>query len=107
MLQLDNEQVKNLCRTVRKPGGGGEGHQIAEMVMTRLQLLVYYVKHLDHTDRLRFMAIDAEHVDTNTLISFKDQKKLEKDWQKSNPEHKREGLHPWTTTRRRSLLTKP
>ena len=87
LLELDDEQVENLCKTVRKPGGGEEGHQIPEMAMTRLQLLVYYAKHLDRTDRLRFTAIDAGHVDLHTLTSFKDQKKLEKDWHKQNPEH--------------------
>ena len=50
LLELDNEQVENLCKTVRKPGGGEEGHQIPEMALTRLQLLVYYAKHLDRTD---------------------------------------------------------
>ena len=62
LLQLDDEQVENFCRTVSKPGGGGEGHQIPKMAVTCLQLLVYYVKHLDRTDRLRFMSILAGNV---------------------------------------------
>ena len=84
LLKLDDEQeVENLCKTVFKQGGGEEGHQIPEMAMTRLQLLVYYAKHLDRTDRLRFMSIDTEHINLHMLTSFKDQKKLEKDRHKS------------------------
>ena len=93
LLQLDDEQIENLCKMVRKPGGGGEGHQIPEMAVTRFQLLVYYVKHLDRTDRLWFMSIDADHITLHVLTSFKDQKKLEKDWLKQNPEHKLEAIH--------------
>ena len=93
LIELDDEQVESLCKTVRKPGGGEEGHQIPEMAMTRLQLLVYYAKHLDRTDRLRFTTIDADHINLHTLTAFKDQKKHEKDWHKQNPQHKLEAMH--------------
>ena len=49
--ELDDDAVDNLCRTVRKPGGGEDGHQIPEMAVTRLQLLVFYAKHLDRIQR--------------------------------------------------------
>ena len=89
-VELDDEQVENLCRTVRKPGGGTEGHQIAEMARTRLQLLVFYVKHLDRVDRLRFT--NLEYLDIGMLNAFKDQKRLEREWHKTNPEHKHEAM---------------
>ena len=49
LLELDDDLVSNLCKTVRKLGGGDPGHQIPEIAVTRLQLLVFYVKHLDRT----------------------------------------------------------
>ena len=96
LLELDDDQVENLCKTVRKPGGGDGGHQIPEMAVARLQLLVFYVKHLDRSDRFRFT--DLAHVDLAKLNKFKDQKKLEKDWLKQNPEHKLEAMQLDTQT---------
>ena len=49
LLKLDDNLVSYLCKTVRKPGGGDAGHQIPEMAVTQLQLLVFYAKHLDRT----------------------------------------------------------
>ena len=49
LLELDDDLVSDLCKMVRKPGGGDAGHQIPEMVVTQLQLLVFYAKHLDRT----------------------------------------------------------
>ena len=39
MLQdLTNNIIKELCRAIRKPGGGGPGHQISKLSVTRLKL---------------------------------------------------------------------
>ncbi len=49
LLEMDDDGVSDLCKTIRKPGGDGEGHQVAEISVQRLQLRVFYVKHLDRT----------------------------------------------------------
>ncbi len=86
--ELDDDGVDNLCKTVRKPGGGEDGHQISEMAVTRLQLLVFYTKHLNRTQR-KFNIVGM-NLDINT--PFKAQKTLEKDWLKNNAEPKYEPL---------------
>lgn len=90
LLELDDDQVENLCKTVSKSGGNEGGHFISEIAVTRLQLLVFYVKHLDRTDRLRFMNLD--NVDLDTIVFFTEQKKLEGAWFKTNPENKHEAI---------------
>ena len=45
LCQLDDPTVADLCKAVRKPGGGEDGHPIPEMAIQWLQLLVFYYKH--------------------------------------------------------------
>ena len=56
------------------------------MSVTRLQLLVFYTKHLDRTQ--------WKFVIKNTMLkltnNFRDQKKLEKEWLQNNPQPKYE-----------------
>ena len=88
ILELDDDLVSNLCKMVRKLGGGDTGHQIPEMVVTRLQLLVFYAKHLDRMQQ----PFDLVGTTLEKINAFKDQKKLERDWLKQNPEHKTEPM---------------
>ena len=95
LLELDDDAVDNLCRTVRKPGGGEDGHQIPEMAMTRLQLLVFYAKHLDRIQRkYEITGSNATNITPNLarITPYKAQKTLEKDWLKNNPEPKYEPM---------------
>ena len=46
--ELDNDKIKYICHAVNKPGENSDGHQIAELVVTHLQLAVFCLKHLNH-----------------------------------------------------------
>ena len=83
--ELDNDSVDNLCKTVCKlVGSGEEGHQIPEMAMTQLQLLVFYAKHLSHIQR----KFDIVGTNLDMIATYKAQKTLEKDWLKNNAKPK-------------------
>ncbi len=86
--ELDNEAVDNLCKTIRKPGGGEDGHQIPEMAVTRLQLLVFYAKHLNHIQQ----KFDNFGTNLDIIAPNKAKKTLKKDWLKNNPEPKYEPM---------------
>ncbi len=60
------------------------GHPIADIALQRLQLLVFYTKHLSWTQ----VEFDIDNISVNDINRLKEQKKLEKDWLKQNPEHK-------------------
>ena len=82
--QLDDPTIADLCKAVHKPGGGGDGHPIPEMAVQRLQLLVFYYKHLDQIQ----MKFNPDWVTIEALSKLKDQKILEQNWIEQNPEHK-------------------
>jgi hypothetical protein len=48
---LTNNIIKELCRAFRKPGGGGPGHQISELSVTRLKLFAFWARHMGRTSR--------------------------------------------------------
>ncbi len=48
---LTNDIIKELCRAIRKPGGGGPGHQISELSVTRLKLFAFWARHMWRTSR--------------------------------------------------------
>ena len=58
------------------------------MAMTRLQLLVFYAKHLDRIQRKFKIA----GTNLTKITPYKAQKTLEKDWLKNNPEPKYEPM---------------
>ena len=84
--QMDDTNVTDICKAVRKPGGGEDGHPIPEMAVQRLQLLVFYHKHLKRIQ----MKFDHELATVTNISNLKDQKALEQEWTKQNPEHKLE-----------------
>ena len=86
--QLDDPTIADLCKAVHKPGGGGDGHPIPEMAVQRLQLLVFYYKHLDQIQ----MKFNPDWVTIEALSKLKDQKILEQNWIEQNPEHKLEPM---------------
>lgn len=88
LLEMNDDGVSDLCKVVRKPGGEGEGHQVAEISLQRLQLLVFYTKHLARTQQ----GFDLDNTSVKDINRLKEQKKLEKDWLKQNPEHKLEPM---------------
>ncbi len=48
---LTNDNIKELCRAIRKPGGDGPGHQISELSLTRLKLFAFWARHMWRTSR--------------------------------------------------------
>jgi hypothetical protein len=78
----------DLCKAVRKSSGGEDGHPIPEMAVQWLQLLVFYYKNLDRIQ----MKFNPDRVTVDTLSKLKDQKILEQNWIKQNPEHKLEPM---------------
>jgi len=85
ILELDDDLISDLCKMVCQPGGGDAGRQIPEMAV---QLLVFYTKHLDRMQQ----PFDLVGTTLEKINAFKDQKKLERDWRKQNPEHKTEPM---------------
>ncbi len=86
--ELDDDGIDNLCKTVYKPGGGEDGHQIPEMAVTQLQLLVFYAKYLNRTQR----KFDILGMNLAVIAPYKAQKTLEKDWLKNNAKPKYEPM---------------
>ena len=46
--QRDDDKIEQICHVMHKLGGNSDGHQIAELAVTHLQLAVFYLKHLTH-----------------------------------------------------------
>jgi hypothetical protein len=86
--QMDDANVTDICKAVRKPGGREDGHPIPEMAVQRLQLLVFYHKHLKRIQ----MKFEQDLATVTNISNLKDQKALEQDWTKQNPEHKLEPM---------------
>ena len=47
--EIDNEMIKEMCRAIRKPGEGMQGHSISELSVSRLKLLSFWAKHMWRT----------------------------------------------------------
>ncbi len=86
--QKDNANVTDICKAVHKPGGGEDGHPIPKMAIQRLQLLVFYHKHLKRIQ----MKFEHDLATVTNISNLKDQKALEQDWMKQNPKHKLEPM---------------
>jgi hypothetical protein len=84
LVEYDDELIEGTCKAVRKPSSGQDGHQIPEIVAHRLQLVVYFAKHRERTQR----ELNVRVTDLNALLSLKDQRIMKKNWTKQNPEHK-------------------
>jgi hypothetical protein len=48
---LTNNIIKELCRSIRKPGGDGPGHQISKLSVSRLKLFAFWARHMWRTSR--------------------------------------------------------
>jgi hypothetical protein len=48
---LTDDIIKELCRAIRKPGGGGPGHQISKLSVTCLKLFAFWARHTWRTSR--------------------------------------------------------
>jgi hypothetical protein len=86
--QMDDANITDICKAVRKPGSGEDGYPIPEMAVQRLQLLVFYHKHLKRIQ----MQFEHDLATVKNISDLKDQKALEQDWTKQNPEHKLEPM---------------
>jgi hypothetical protein len=84
LVKYDDDLIEGTCKAVRKPSSGQDGHQIPEIVAHRLQLAAYFAKHRERTQHV----LNVRVTDLNALLSLKDQRIMEKNWTKQNPEHK-------------------
>ena len=63
LFQLDEPGIVELCRTVRKPGGGDAGQNISTKSETLLKLTIYYLQYLDNTSKPhRYDALTVRNV---------------------------------------------
>ena len=79
-LELDDDDIDNICQAIRKPGGAGHGAPVAIICVTRLKLLRFYVKLNERMSRQnpKFDRIKKSYLD---LVM--DQRKVELDYAKT------------------------
>ena len=79
-LELDDDDIDNICQAIRKPGGAGLGAPVAIICVTRLKLLRFYAKLNERMSRRnpRFDKIQKSYLD---LVM--DQRKVELDYAKT------------------------
>ena len=80
LMELDDNKVEQICCAMHKPGGSVDGHQIAELAVTCLQLALFYPKHLEHCGYQG----PLEDADANKINSLKEQHEFKKDWKSNN-----------------------
>jgi hypothetical protein len=68
---LTNDIIKELCRAIRKPGGGGPGHQISEHSVTCLKLFAFWARHMWWTSRGVDDWTDTTYEEIKTLTNQK------------------------------------
>jgi hypothetical protein len=79
---LTDDIIKKLCRAIRKPGGGGPGHQISKLFVTRLKLFAFWARHMWWTSRGVDDWTDTTYEEIKTLTN---QKPLEDNLLDSKP----------------------
>ena len=42
---LEDDDCENLCKIIRRPGGGSNGHQVSNAAESNLKLAAYYLRH--------------------------------------------------------------
>jgi hypothetical protein len=68
---LTDDIIKELCRAIRKPGGGVTGHQISKLSMTCLKLFAFWARHMWRTSRGVDNWMDTAWHDIKTLTNQK------------------------------------
>jgi hypothetical protein len=51
LCEIDDEMIKEMCRAIRKPGEGMQGHSISKLSISRLKLLSFWAKQMWRTSR--------------------------------------------------------
>ena len=62
---------KELCRAIRKPGGGGPGPQISKLSVTHLKLFAFWARHMWRTSRGVDDWTDTTYDEIKTLTNQK------------------------------------
>ena len=70
---LDESDVTSLCRTVRKPGGGGAGKMISYKAEMNLQAAVFFIYHKHRTSR----TVDYTNITVPEIRALKKQREME------------------------------
>ena len=86
-LELDEDDIDNICQAIRKPGGAGHGAQVAVICVTQLKLLLFYVKLNERMSRQSPM---FDKITKDYLDLVKEQRKIEREYAKTkaSPEPK-------------------
>jgi hypothetical protein len=68
---LTDDIIKELCHTIRKPGGDIPGHRISKLSLTCLKLFAFWARHMWWTSRGVDDWTDMTYDDTKTLTNQK------------------------------------
>ena len=82
LYELSDDEINNMCRAIRRGTDQGPDINIAELSVTRLKLISFYVKHIARTSRTLG---EVTTLDERPILQYKDQRDLELSWTDSNP----------------------
>jgi len=82
LYELSDDEIDNMCRAIRRGTDQGPGINIAELSVTRLKLISFYVKHVARTSRTLGEITSLEE---RAILQYKDQRDLELSWSDANP----------------------
>ena len=53
---LEDDDCENLCKIIRRPGGGAAGHQVSNAAENNLKLAAYFLRHRERISRATTIA---------------------------------------------------
>jgi hypothetical protein len=68
---MDDKEVKTLCQTMRKPGGGGQGTYVSTLAEVAMKTVYYISRHFNRTSRTLAVA----HITLANIIIFTNHRK--------------------------------
>ena len=74
LLEYDDELIEGRCKAVWKPSSGQDRHQIPNIIVHHLQLVVYFAKHRERTQR----PLNVRVTGLNNILALRDQRLMEK-----------------------------
>jgi hypothetical protein len=93
--EFGNSEVDSVCRTLRRDSN----LKVAELSVTRLKLMTFWVRHQYRTSRvIGGVQNPLVRIDLKTLTLLKEQKRLEDGWAANNkePEHQKQHHVPYS-----------
>jgi hypothetical protein len=80
--EINDDMIKEMCRSIRKPGEGVQGYAISELSVSCLKLLSFWAKHMWRTSR---GVDDWTETTWDDISDLADQKALEDDVRDTAP----------------------